>query len=154
MGENTDASLLAIRALADKWWHRLHERIRREVSVLDIEVIVRDAYSAGAADALRRSGEALRRLQEEKDAIERELRELWWMGHGCVTALYGDDGEMQCGRHCLDFKRMPLDELREEVRKIKWQRLVESEAARQSGAEGTEAGGRSQSLAPTTKGIL
>jgi len=38
-----------------------------------------------------------------------KLRKLLWLNHGCdISALYGDDGEMQCcsGRHIsIDFKR-------------------------------------------------
>jgi hypothetical protein len=33
-----------------------------------------------------------------------KLRELLWLNHGCV-GLYGDDGEMQCGKCLIDFKR-------------------------------------------------
>lgn len=37
------------------------------------------------------------------------LRKLLWLRHGC-DGLYGDDGEMQCGRCLIDFKRMsPAD---------------------------------------------
>ncbi len=38
--------------------------------------------------------------------VEMKLRELLWLNHGCpVHILYGDDGEMQCGRCLIDFKR-------------------------------------------------
>jgi hypothetical protein len=34
------------------------------------------------------------------------LRKLLWLRHGCeITVLYGDDGEMQCGKCGIDFKR-------------------------------------------------
>jgi hypothetical protein len=34
------------------------------------------------------------------------LRRLLWLRHGCgVSALYGDDGEMQCARCGIDFRR-------------------------------------------------
>jgi len=40
------------------------------------------------------------------------LRRLLWLRHGCDTgALYGDDGEMQCGHCIMDFKRMPAQEI-------------------------------------------
>lgn len=32
------------------------------------------------------------------------LRRLLWLNHGCVD-LYGDDGEMQCSKCMIDFKR-------------------------------------------------
>jgi hypothetical protein len=36
----------------------------------------------------------------------KELRKLLWINHGCsISDLYGDDGEMQCHRCKLDFKR-------------------------------------------------
>jgi hypothetical protein len=48
--------------------------------------------------------------------IEAMLRQEWWLHHGCpFHALYGDDGEMQCAACGADFKRQPLDELREHV---------------------------------------
>lgn len=32
------------------------------------------------------------------EAENLQLRKLLWLNHGCnITALYGDDGEMQCG---------------------------------------------------------
>jgi hypothetical protein len=34
------------------------------------------------------------------------LRELLWLRHGCsIINLYGDDGEMQCNKCGIDFKR-------------------------------------------------
>lgn len=42
-----------------------------------------------------------------------ELRKWLWLNHGCpIAALYGDDGEMQCGNHrhplVWDFQRQPI----------------------------------------------
>ena len=35
-----------------------------------------------------------------------ELRKMLWLRHGCnIAILYGDDGEMQCPQHIIDFKR-------------------------------------------------
>jgi hypothetical protein len=52
--------------------------------------------------------------------IEQQLRKEWWLNHGCpFSALYGDDGEMQCSA-CAptwDFRRTPLEQLREHVGK-------------------------------------
>jgi len=44
------------------------------------------------------------------DEIERKLRELLWLRHGCpLSCLYGDDGEMQCSNiqshKPIDFRR-------------------------------------------------
>ena len=33
------------------------------------------------------------------------LRNLLWLNHGHVDCLYGDDGEMQCNKCLIDFKR-------------------------------------------------
>jgi hypothetical protein len=52
-------------------------------------------------------------------ATELELRREWWLNHRCpISALYGDDGEMQCNAQgCMkDFKREPLDLLMTHVR--------------------------------------
>lgn len=48
--------------------------------------------------------------------IEADLRREWWSNHGHdYSALYGDDGEMQCSACPADFKRQPLVELRQSV---------------------------------------
>lgn len=42
----------------------------------------------------------------------RELRKVLWLNHGCdIGALYGDDGEMQCGRCIIDFLRATPEQL-------------------------------------------
>lgn len=43
-------------------------------------------------------------LKEEN----KKLRMLLWARHGC-SALYGDDGEMQCSHCMIDFKRDSAD---------------------------------------------
>ena len=44
------------------------------------------------------------------------LRKFMWVNHGChPCALYGDDGEMQCGACGLDFKRMSVTKLHESI---------------------------------------
>lgn len=44
---------------------------------------------------------------------EMTLRRLLWLRHGCrFSALYGDDGEMQCHACALDFKRDPIDRIK------------------------------------------
>lgn len=51
---------------------------------------------------------------DERDLVRenQQLRKLLWLRHGCPTsALYGDDGEMQCNICMLDFKRMSIDEI-------------------------------------------
>jgi hypothetical protein len=42
------------------------------------------------------------------------LRYLLWIRHGCeFKYLYGDDGEMQCSKHGIDFKRLPAESIKE-----------------------------------------
>jgi hypothetical protein len=71
-------------------------------------VTIVEAYRSALAASQARLTEA---------ANEKELREWLWLNHGCsIHALYGDDGEMQCGngrpRHLsLDFKRQALSVL-------------------------------------------
>ena len=58
---------------------------------------------------------------EEDVAI---LRKFMWVNHGCSPhALYGDDGEMQCGNCLLDFKRMPIKELNKSIVKERIKRM-------------------------------
>ena len=49
---------------------------------------------------------------DKAEAENEDLRRMLWLNHGCSSALYGDDGEMQCQRHALDFKRQSIDELK------------------------------------------
>ena len=43
-----------------------------------------------------------------------KLRELLWLNHGCpVGILYGDDGELQCPKCMLDFKRDTVERIEE-----------------------------------------
>lgn len=73
-------------------------------------------------------------LRAERDALkarearlEQALREEWWLHHGFPCLPYSDDGEMQC---CgLDFKRMPLDQLKERVTKLRGDRARSAWAA-------------------------
>lgn len=69
--------------------------------------------------------------RETADDIEWELRREWWLGHGHSNALYGDDGEMQCAK-CVpmtDYKRDPLDKVREAAQKARLARAAEAFAA-------------------------
>ena len=62
------------------------------------------------ADALLSAG-TIKKVDVEgikKDNLK--LREILWLRHGC-TGLYGDDGEMQCGRCVIDFKRDSVNKI-------------------------------------------
>jgi hypothetical protein len=62
--------------------------------------------------ALQQAQATIQRLEQEKAGIELALRTELWLGHG-HDMLYGDDGEMQCGRchPTWDYKRMPLEDV-------------------------------------------
>ena len=51
-----------------------------------------------------------------------QLRKRVWLNHGCpITALYGDDGEMQCNcgpHHPIDFKRASIAEIESKLTEI------------------------------------
>ncbi len=75
---------------------------------------------------------------------EHKLRELLWLRHGCsVAALYGDDGEMQCGHCLIDFKRASAEEIETAFTQIAWNKLNDSnhfsQQAVSSASCGTEA---------------
>ncbi len=45
-----------------------------------------------------------------------ELRYLLWLNHGCsMITLYGDDGELQCGKCMLDFKRDSIETIKNKL---------------------------------------
>lgn len=50
------------------------------------------------------------------------LRQFMWINHGCeISALYGDDGEMQCNKCRIDFKRQPVEEIHRQFMDKKWE---------------------------------
>jgi hypothetical protein len=51
-----------------------------------------------------------------KTVPEIYLRQYMWAHHTCgQSALYGDDGELQCKKCLIDFRRMPMEKLREKI---------------------------------------
>lgn len=52
-----------------------------------------------------------------------KLRTMLWLKHGC-DMLYGDDGEMQCGKCILDFKNDSVEEIRERFLAISQERMA------------------------------
>ncbi len=60
---------------------------------------------------------ALRAETQARQEAETEIRQKLWLNHGCgLPALYGDDGELQCGNghpfhRALDFKREQIPDL-------------------------------------------
>ena len=53
-----------------------------------------------------------RNIDAALDEEGKPWRRLLWLRHGCEQiALYGDDGEMQCNKCMLDFRRMTASEI-------------------------------------------
>ena len=61
-------------------------------------------------DELRSQLAETRGIAGEREQEIKAWRKALWLNHGHDT-LYGDDGEMQCPRCLLDFKRNSLDEI-------------------------------------------
>ena len=68
-------------------------------------------------------------LQKKEDEISL-LRKYLWLRHGC-DGLYGDDGEMQCNRCRIDFKRDSVRQIVERLDAIALERA--SRAQRSEG---------------------
>jgi hypothetical protein len=51
-------------------------------------------------------------ISKETEKEAENLRKLLWLNHGCAS-LYGDDGEMQCSKCLLDFKRDSIEKIKE-----------------------------------------
>ena len=56
-------------------------------------------------------------MNEEELKVENKiLRTLLWKNHGCsCSALYGDDGELQCNQCMIDFKRDSVYEIEAKI---------------------------------------
>lgn len=53
------------------------------------------------------------------------LRKLLWLRHGCpINALYGDDGEMQCGICLVDFRRDSAETIEAKFLRVNWKAPV------------------------------
>ncbi len=53
------------------------------------------------------------------------LRYLLWLNHGHFESLYGDDGELQCGKCRLDFKRDSIEIIKKRFDDMAFERLIE-----------------------------
>lgn len=71
-----------------------------------------DTLAEGIRLRIQERDQMIAYLESALADVELKYRRTLWAGHGCGSALYGDDGEMQCNnstRHgLLDFKRDPL----------------------------------------------
>jgi hypothetical protein len=57
---------------------------------------------------------------------EQTLRQLLWLHHGCPhSALYGDDGEMQCSHCMIDFLRLDPKEIEYKIYNINMKKYIE-----------------------------
>lgn len=56
---------------------------------------------------------------------EKVLRRMLWLRHGCPQrALYGDDGEMQCGTCLIDFRRASPHDIEKAMHEIAFDKLA------------------------------
>ena len=59
----------------------------------------------------------IEKLEKQLDEKNKEInlfRLLLWLNHGCdFSNLYGDDGEMQCNKCIIDFKRSKPEDILE-----------------------------------------
>lgn len=81
-------------------------------------------------DELAAAKVALQQAGEREQTTEQRLRQELWLNHG-HDGLYGDDGEMQCGR-CLpvfDYKRAPLADVIAAADKARLERLAKAIAS-------------------------
>ena len=103
---------------------------------------VPDPTSASGSDPV--CGTCL--IKSESAARIAEWRHLLWINHGCpLAALYGDDGEMQCGNCLVDFKRWSPDRItsmwrtkRERAVHAALKALAAEPTAAQGGGRGTD----------------
>lgn len=58
-------------------------------------------------------------------AENKKLRELLWLNHGHTKYLYGDDGEIQCSKCGLDFKRHDIGIIAKRFSDMIFQRMLE-----------------------------
>lgn len=76
---------------------------------------------------------------------EQIARRLLWLRHGCsISMLYGDDGEMQCGRCIIDFKRNSMADIEARFQRINLEQMKAEQLAR-----GTAVDKQQDSAGPT-----
>ena len=92
------------------WTRRTEEWIQQD-----------DTDKAALRDAITELGEKEKEIERidtarrDAEAESAKLRELLWIRHRCSTAaLYGDDGEMQCGVCLIDFKRQSVSSIEQD----------------------------------------
>lgn len=71
---------------------------------------------------------AIEKIVEDAKKIEMKYRKVLWLSHG-HSGLYGDDGEMQCGRcRPWDYKRAPIEELEKAVFEAELEQMHEEKS--------------------------
>jgi hypothetical protein len=77
----------------------------------------------------------VKELQEENAALNKRAEDLefkyrraLWLRHGHM-ALYGDDGEMQCGKCVIDFKRTSLEVIEAKLQQLAMDALTTVDAS-------------------------
>ncbi len=91
----------------------------------------------GFVGAVVELGQELVDLTVRLEAVMRDnrvLRKLLWLRHADHTeALYGDDGEMQCGRCLIDFKRESVESIQKAFAQIGIMALIKAQKAEREG---------------------
>lgn len=87
-----------------------------------MKVLQPNMPESGLVDACRQVKQAAITHADNSEKLvqdSKHLRELLWLRHGCPSyALYGDDGEMQCGKCLVDFRRDSGVAIAERFRRI------------------------------------
>lgn len=102
----------------------------RELATLRLEKL-----REGCPTLTDRVAEDVLYLADLVAVLETALRYELWVNHGCgFAALYGDDGEMSCGRCGWDFKRSDVLDTIEYVKGARLKRAAALAAAQESPA--------------------
>lgn len=82
-----------------------------EIAERDLRTCATEHHDTGTPCTLANCTLARRVVELERDELPL-WRRLLAFRHGCpTTALYGDDGEMQCNKCGVDFRRMTVAEI-------------------------------------------
>lgn len=95
------------------------------------------AESMVASDQLKQAYQQIVTLIKQPETENKILRRLLWIRHGCpFAALYGDDGEMQCGNCRIDFKNQPAKTIEETFRRMGMEKYTQQmKEAKEKGEE-------------------
>lgn len=103
---NDDAGLVKTENDAGEWCRY------SDVAPIIAELAAAQAKNEKLGEKIKRLKNLAKQTLYDFATVQTEnekLREMLWLMHGCnISALYGDDGEKQCSKCLIDFKRMPV----------------------------------------------